>query len=139
MNFIIILTTVLFSIKGFGDIIAIEGKPYEIRPTQLNFCGEEGDPAYQAAIFVISSVRSMGEAIADASCKAGKTELCSADGKTKFWMELLFQQIRKYPSRYRSTGCASLRNKCEILCENVKIYSKKDCDIECNQYEFYNR
>lgn len=139
MKLTLLVATFFYSLTGTANILVVEGKPYEVKPMELNTCGEEGDAAHKASIFVIGATKGAGELAADAGCKAGKTELCSAEGKSKFWVGLLFTQIRKYPSRYRSSGCASVRNYCVSLCESSKVFSKDDCQIECNQYEIYNK
>ncbi len=139
MKMVSIFFITLYAINCLADILVVEGRPYDYKPAQLKMCGSEGDSLYHAEKLLISAAKTVGELTADAACKAGTVELCSQDAKTKHWVSLLFHQIRQYPSRFRSTGCFSLREQCESLCESAKIYSKDDCHIECNQYESYNK
>lgn len=139
MRFNIIALAYLFSINSLANVLVVEGKPYKIEPMQLNVCGEIGDPYYKAALGLLISSQKAGELTADAACKAGKLELCSQEAKNKLGLELLFTQIRKYPSRLKNPGCLELRRKCENLCEDSKLFSQEDCFIECNQYESFNK
>ena len=140
MNIKILILISFISTASFAqDVLILAGKPYKVEQTELSVCGEVGGPEHIAALFMVNSAKGIGESVADASCKAGKVEFCSEEAKTKFWVGLLFKQIRRYPSQFRSSGCLDLRKKCENLCETSKIFSKEVCQIECNQYESYNK
>ena len=135
--FLILIT--LVSKFAHADMAFVDGKVYDLKLAELRKCGSVGSSELLADKTVLVFAKKNGIASAVALCSGGVAEYCSKDAQTKFGLELLFKTARRYPSKFQSAGCKEVRAECTSLCLSENIVSAEDCQIECNQYDAWNK
>ncbi len=134
-----ILALVLLSGTARANVAVVNGQAYELRAVERKDCSVPGSPEFFADKVVLNLAKKNGLATAAALCAAGTTRYCSSDNQLKFALDLVFKEIRRYPSAFRSPSCKAIRSECEALCSSGNALTSDECQIECNQYEAWNK
>lgn len=101
----------------------INGNKYSLLAEEKSTCGSDiNGPEYVANLFLMRAAANIWQ------------DLIPDKKPTT-----LFSFIRRYPSRFSSPTCESLRNECAKECAKSKATTPEECLIECNQYETWNR